>query len=535
MSTLLAIPWEAREDLALDDDVCYAALVARDARFDGVFFVGVTTTGIYCRPVCTARVPGRARCTFHPSAALAERAGFRACFRCRPELAPGGGAAGARERAGTVGALDGLVQAAVARIEAGALNEGSLAELAAELGVTDRHLRRAVQARLGVSPVELAQSRRLALAKRLLHDTRLTLAEVAHASGFGSVRRFNALFQSRFRRPPTALRRQLRETVAAGHDPSPAVASSADGWLELRLDYRPPLQWRALLGFIAARAIPGVEAVVDGEYRRALRLGERRGQVRVRPHPRPGRAALVARVSPSLVGALMPLVARLRHLFDLDAHPGAIDAALARDRRLGPSVRRHPGLRVPGTLDGFEMAVRAVLGQQVSVRAATTLAGRLAAALGEPLDATFDAQLPQRLFPTAARVAGAALEDLTGLGLTRARAATVHALARAVAGGELRLDGVGALEPVLERLMALPGIGPWTAQVVAMRALRWPDAFPAGDLGLKKGAAGLSAAGLAERAAAWRPWRAYAVMHLWTSSDVEARSSASSGATIEER
>jgi AraC family transcriptional regulator of adaptative response / DNA-3-methyladenine glycosylase II len=470
-------------------DTWYRALSARDARFDGVFFVGVQTTGIYCRPVCRARTPGADRCVFFHRAAEAERGGFRACFRCRPELAPGNG---------PVDSVPRLVEAAMARIEAGALNEGSLDALAGELGVTGRHLRRAMAAELGVSPVELAQSRRLALAKQLLHETGLPLAEIAFASGFSSVRRFNALFQARFGGPPSSLRRAraLAETDA----------------ISLRLDYRPPLDWPALVGFLGARAIPGVESVEGSVYRRSVRLGDRTGWIAV--HHDPARPALRAEISLSLAGALMPLVGRLRALFDLDAHPTAIDAHLGADPTLAALVARRPGLRVPGAFDGFETAIRAVLGQQVSVRAATTVSGRLAHALGDPVETPF-ADVT-RLFPRAEVVAGATEAAIATLGMPGARARTVLALAGAVASGSVRLDRRGDAARAMEQLEALPGVGAWTAHYVAMRALGWPDAFPASDLALRQALGGITARDALTTAEPWRPWRAYAALHLWT-------------------
>jgi AraC family transcriptional regulator of adaptative response / DNA-3-methyladenine glycosylase II len=471
--------------VGVNPDACYEALRARDARFDGVFFVGVTTTGIYCRPVCRVRMPGRDRCVFFDRAAEAERDGYRACFRCRPELAPGHAPMDSVPR---------LVRAAVARIDAGALNDGSVDDLAGELGVTARHLRRALETELGVSPVELAQSRRLALAKQLLQDTALPLAEVAFASGFHSVRRFNALFRDRFDRPPTAVRRAHGE---------------GDASLSLRLDYRPPLDWPGLVAFFRARAVPGVEVVDGDEIRRAVVVGERAGIVAVRPDAG-GRPALRATVSASLAPALMRVVAGLRALFDLDAHPRRVAETLARDPLLRASVARRPGLRVPGAIDGFELALRGVLGQQVSVRAATTLAGRLAARFGRPVAGPGI----ERAFPTAAALARAAEGDVAAVGMPAARARAVVALARAVDAGLRLAPGVDP-EATMARLRELPGIGEWTAQYVAMRGLAWPDAFPAGDLGVRRALGGASAAAAEERAAAWRPWRAYAVLHLW--------------------
>jgi AraC family transcriptional regulator of adaptative response / DNA-3-methyladenine glycosylase II len=473
----------------LDPATCYRAVTARDARFDGLFFVAVRTTGIYCRPVCPARTPRRDRCAFFERAAEAEREGFRACFRCRPELAPGNA---------SVDSVPRLVAAAVRRIETGFLNERSVDDLAADLGIGPRHLRRAVAAEVGVTPVELAQSRRMALAKQLLHDSSLPMAEVALASGFGSLRRFNALFRARFGRPPSALRRKL----GAGAPP---------GTLVLRLDHRPPLDWEAAIQFLADRATPGVESVAGGAYRRTVRIGERTGWVSVSPDP--ARPALRAEVSLSLVAALLPLVARLRALFDLDAHPEVIGEHLRGDRLLAPGLRRRPGLRLPGAFDGFEAAVRAVVGQQVSVAAATTVSGRLASALGEPIETPFPEL--NRLSPRPEALARAGEDRIAPLGMPGARARTLVALGRAVASGELSLERGGERSQALERLRALPGVGDWTAQVVAMRALGDPDAFPAGDLGVRKALGGLDPRRAAARAERWRPWRAYAAMHLW--------------------
>ena len=474
--------------MPLEADTRYRALAARDPRFDGLFFVGVKTTGIYCRPVCPARTPRRERCTFFETAAAAERDGFRACFRCRPELAPGNAQMDATSR---------LVNAAVSRIAAGVLNEGSVEELAAGLGVTDRHLRRVLVEALGVSPVELAQTARLALAKRLLHDSSLGLAELAFASGFQSVRRFNSAFDARFHRSPTSVRREAQEDGSEG--------------VRLRLDYRPPFSWSSVLRFFAARAMPGVEAVEGDVYRRTVHLGSTKGWLSVEPHTT--QPALVATLSSSLLGELMPIVAKLRRVFDLDAHPAEVDACLSKDATLRPLVRAKPGLRVPGAFDGFETTVRAVLGQQVSVKGATTLAGRLVERFGAPVRTPFDGL--RRVFPTAARLAQTSERELASIGLPGARARTLLELARAVKSGLVLEPGVD-VEDVLIRLAELPGIGPWTTQYVAMRALASPDAFPASDLGVLKALKVTRAEQALERAESWRPWRAYATLHLWS-------------------
>jgi AraC family transcriptional regulator of adaptative response / DNA-3-methyladenine glycosylase II len=476
-----------------DDDTCYRALVARDARLDGLFFVGVATTGIYCRPVCRARTPGRGRCRFFATASEAEHDGFRACFRCRPELAPGSAPHDAVPR---------LVASAVRRIGEGALNDVSVEALARSLGVSGRHLHRAVVATLGVSPVELAQTQRLAFAKRLLHDSSLGVAEIAFASGFRSVRRFNSAFRSRFGRCPSEARRTLGRVAGSAREDA----------IRLRLDFRPPLAWSELLRFLAMRAIPGVEHVEDGVYRRTVTVGGRAGWIRAAIDE--GRGCVQADVSASLVGALVPLAARLRHLLDLDARPSEIDALLAQDPLFRPRVRATPGRRVPGAFDGFEAAARAVLGQQVTVKGATTLAARLVARFGVPFASPFPDL--HHLFPEPSRLAAASVAEVSALGMPGARARALIELARAVRGG-LELAPGAPVEPTLARLGQLPGFGDWTKQYVALRALGWPDAFPAGDLGV------LAALGVKRprdaiaRAEGWRPWRAYATLHLWSS------------------
>jgi len=472
----------------LDREACYRALQARDARYDGRFYTAVVSTGVFCRPVCPARTPRPDRCLFFPSAAAAHAAGFRPCLRCRPELAPG--VAGWNGTASTV-------SRALALIGDGAWGEGDDVEALAErLGVGARHLRRLFAEHLGAPPVAVAQAQRVMLAKRLLAESALPIAEVALAAGFGSVRRFNDVMRRTFGRAPRALR-------AAG------AAAGAPGEVTLRLAHRAPYHWGAMLGFLAGRALPGVEQVEDGEYRRTFSLDGAAGAVAVRAGPRGDH--LLARIRLSRVSALPAVVGRLRRLLDLDADAPAIDAHLGTDPALAPLVRARPGLRVPGAWEPFELAVRAVVGQQISVAAARTIAGRIAATAGERLP---DGGLA---FPTAERLAAAPLD---GLGLTRARAASLSALARAIAADPRLLEPRGTLDEMLERLEALPGVGRWTAQYVAMRALREPDAFPEADLGLlralERRGVRPSPAALLRRAEAWRPWRAYAALHLWT-------------------
>lgn len=522
-------------DMALLDDAqLYRALIARDTRFDGVFFVGVTSTRVYCRPVCSAPKPRPEHCRYYVSAAAAERRGFRPCLRCRPELAPGTALA-SHGTAASIDAVRWLAHAAAARIAAGALDRGGVDVLAAELGVTARHLRRAVERELGATPVELAQTRRLLTAKQLLCDTDLPVTQVALASGFQSVRRFNTLFRERYRLAPSALRRRARLRQDSGI--VMAETAPAGETISLSLAYRPPLDWRAMLDYLAARATPGVEAVApDGRYWRTVQLHGHRGYIALGPaaatraarHARVGRAPDVRlELSVTLLPVLVPLIARLRSLLDLDADPVAIAAHLSGDPALGVLVAQRPGLRVPGAVDGFELALRTVLGQQVSVRGATTLAGRLARLVAEPLLATPPVRVGAPPIPlthlpvTAARLADASPALVAEIGLPRTRAACIVALARAVAAGELpALSGdVPGGDPAthMQRLMEVPGIGPWTATYIAMRALRWPDAFPEGDLALRKAMGGLSPARLRAVAERWRPWRAYAAQHLWAS------------------
>jgi AraC family transcriptional regulator, regulatory protein of adaptative response / DNA-3-methyladenine glycosylase II len=488
--------------------------MARDARFDGVFFVGVTTTRIYCRPICPAITPREDRCRFYSSAAAAERRGFRPCLRCRPELAPGGGDA---HEPASVDAVAALARVAAARIAAGALDRQSVTELAASLGVSDRHLRRSVDRELGASPAELAQTRRLLTAKQLLTDTTLSMSAVAAAAGFRSVRRFNALFQQRYRLSPTALRRDVRIGAVAESDATHAM-------LSLWLSYRPPYDWEAMRSYLAMRATAGVEWVTEREYWRTVSIDGAIGAIRIGlASGTRRRSALHLSFTPSLLPVLVQLLTRLRRVLDLDCHPRIVAAYLGDDPLLSESVAARPGLRVPGAFDGTELAVRTVLGQQVSVRGANTLARRLVERLATPLPTTLRAQLPDaltHLAVTAEQIVSAGTDVIATIGMPRTRAAAIVSIARSSLEEIPELHDGWCTDPhtVMLRLRGLPGIGEWTAQYVAMRALRWPDAFPEGDLVLQKSAGGLSAARLRARAESWRPWRAYAAQHLWAMS-----------------
>jgi AraC family transcriptional regulator of adaptative response / DNA-3-methyladenine glycosylase II len=471
--------------MILDTERCYRALQAHDARFDGRFFVGVASTGIYCRPVCRVRTPGIANCRFFPSAAAAESSGFRPCMRCRPELAPGNAAVDAGAR---------LVHAAAGLIEDGLLMDDSVEGLAQRLGVTDRHLRRVFRSELGVSPVQFVQTQRLLLAKRLLTDTALPVTDVALASGFGSVRRFNTLFQTRYRMRPG----DLRKTAGTAKQPE---------LLEFSLSYRPPLDWDALLAFLGRRTIAGVEHVQDQTYLRTVRINGTAGWLAVtRDRSRP---ALRIAVSASLSRVVPAVLSRVKRAFDLGCDPEQIAVAL------GPLALQRPGLRLPGTFDGFEAAVRAILGQQITVRAAHTIAGRFAAAFGEPIPSPHVAL--RCVFPSVERVAALAPSDIAELGIVSARAKAIIGIASALHAGRLRLDPSADVDATLRVLRELPGVGEWTAQYLAMRALGWPDAFPHTDFGVLKALRETNPKRALAHAEQWRPWRAYAVIHLWNS------------------
>lgn len=483
---------------SLPAHVCQRALDARDARFDGLFFVGIVTTGIYCRPTCPSRRADPDHRRFFNSAATAESAGFRPCLRCRPELAPG---------RTLIDAVSRLAYTAAHRIGAGALNGRSVADLAAELGVSERHLRRALQREMGVSPVELAQTHRLLLAKRLLAETALSVTDIAFASGFESLRRFNVTFRERYGMSPSALRRPspVKETRRA----------PASDLLRMTLAYRPPLAWDVLTTFLRCEATPGVEIVEGCRYGRTVRIEGRSGVVFAEDSP--AESLVKVDISPSLLPVLMPLLARLRQLFDLDAEPTVVDAHLERGG-LAALVRERPGVRLPGALDGFEVGFRALLrGAASSGKAARELAGRVAKALGEPLDTGIPAL--HLLAPGAERVADAGATGLVAIGVPRRRAEVLLAFARAVAGGALRLDPGNDVAETHRALMEIAGIDERLATTIVMRALYWPDAFPSSDRALQHAAGAASPRALRARAEKWRPWRAYAALHLWLKHD----------------
>jgi AraC family transcriptional regulator, regulatory protein of adaptative response / DNA-3-methyladenine glycosylase II len=494
----------------LDPRVCYKALQTHDERFDGRLFVGVVSTGVYCRPVCPVRPPKFENCRFYPSAAAAQEAGFRPCLRCRPETAP---------EAGSWRGTFNTVSRGLALIADGELDGGRarVDRLAERLGLGERQLRRLFQQHLGATPVAVAQTRRVLLATQLIRDTRLPMAEIAHASGFRSVRRFNETFQQVFHRPPGALRRRLASSL-------PEESIVRDG-VTVKLRYRPPYDWAAMLAHLSSRAVQGVEWVQGATYFRTVLHDGHTGTVRVAHDV--DTANLVATIRFPCVRALPAIVARIRRVFDLGADVKAIGSHLARDPLLASLVAGRPGLRVPGGWDGFELAARAVLGQQVSVDIARTLAGQLAGLCGTPLEDPQGTPVSlERAFPTAVQVAGA---NLSALGVTGARRRTLVGLARAALDDPMLFHPLGTVEQTVTKLRAVPGVGEWTAQTIALRAAREPDAFPASDRALLRFAArhcgkAIDPAQLRDRAQRWRPWRAYAAQHLWAA-EAELRSS----------
>jgi AraC family transcriptional regulator, regulatory protein of adaptative response / DNA-3-methyladenine glycosylase II len=517
------------EGMALDSATCRRARLARDARFDGRFFVAVRTTGVYCRPVCPAVPPAERNVTYFSTAAAAAEAGYRACLRCRPECAPGTPA--------WAGASTTVVRA-LRLIGDGTVDLESVDELAARLGVGGRHLRRLFVEHLGASPVAVVQVGRLLSAKRLIDETDLPLTTVAMSAGYRSVRRFNAAFLESYGRSPRQLREASRSRAARS-------AAAAGGVYAFQLRFRPPFDWEAMLAFLAPRATAGVEVVDGHRYARSIEVDGQAGLLDVTPS---GDHAMQLTVAVPVPARLLGVVSRVRRMFDLDADPMAVSQALAADPLLRPLIRRRPGLRVPGAWDGYELGVRAILGQQVSVAAATTLAGRLVTMFGRPVPglATVErpaarlrtvtadprstrtertraegesghreVRQPTHLFPPAATLADAAVERI---GIPAARGRAIQSFARAVADGRVSFDADTDRREFRERLLALPGIGEWTAEYIALRALGDPDAFPSSDLGLLKATGASSAGKLNRHAEAWRPWRGYAALHLWTAS-----------------
>jgi AraC family transcriptional regulator, regulatory protein of adaptative response / DNA-3-methyladenine glycosylase II len=479
-----------------DPKTLYKALTARDPRFDGLFFVGVTSTGIYCRPICPAKTPKQSNCVFFDGAQQAEQARFRPCLRCRPELAPGNAPVDDSQR---------IAQLIVQRLEDGTIDENAgLEGISDQFELSSRQIRRIVRKELGVAPIQLILTRRLLLAKQLLTETKLPVTEVAFASGFSSLRRFNDAFNSRYGVAPTRLR---KHAVDDGNTMAGAGTST------LQLAYRPPYDWTGVLAFLATRALTGIEWVTKDFYARTVQLGDCTGWIKVTLAQK--KNTLLLEFTHSLTPVLPSLLSRVRDLFDLNARPDIIAKHLGRDKRLAPLLRKTPGMRVPGAFNGFELGLRAVIGQQVTVKAATTLTCRFVAAFGESILTPYPEL--NRLTPTPTRISKATIDDIAKLGIVSARSKCIIALAQAEKSGAVPLDR-GVLhnpDDAIARLTTLPGIGEWTAHYIAMRALRWPDAFPNGDIAIRNNLGGVSAREAEEMSQAWRPWRSYAVLHIW--------------------
>jgi AraC family transcriptional regulator of adaptative response / DNA-3-methyladenine glycosylase II len=479
--------------MRLDPDTCYQTLLARDRRFDGWFFVGVSSTGIYCRPVCPVRTPKRENCHFFVSAAAAEKAGFRPCLRCRPELAPGNGLLDVSAQ---------LARSAATLIEEGFLNSAGIQALAARVGVTDRHLRRIFDAEYGVSIVEFVQTQRLLMAKRLLTDTRLPVTRIALAAGFGSVRRFNDLFLKKYGLNPQRFRK--------------TTDSNPPDTLSFALGYRPPFSWSGMQGVLRQWQIGGVEDVSDDRYTRVVEIkkGEQSviGWISVANDPR--RYAINVTMPASVIPVLAEILERVRRMFDLSASPDLIDG------HLGDLAIEHPGMRVPGALDGFEIAVRGIVGQHVCAPNARLILSRIAERFGTTTTAPCELT---RTFPSASTFARLPVCALQEAGMTRARADTIVALASEVASGRIMLEPAAPLEDTLHALRRIRGLDEWTVQYIAMRSLGWPNAFPDGDAVLKRQLGYSSASELNRHAEQWQPWRAYAALHVWRQHEDQCR------------
>lgn len=483
----------------LTNDSLYAAFKAKDARFDGRFFIGISTTGIYCRPVCKARQPKKENCTFYLTAAEAEQAGFRPCLLCRPEIAPGSSISDATAM---------LVHRAARMLDENCGSGQSLDELSGRLGCTDRHLRRVFTAEYNVSPVQYLQTCRLLLAKNLLTDTNLSVLDVAMSAGFGSLRRFNDLFKKHYQLSPAALRKRIPEE------------KNRNSSITLALGYRPPYRWKEVLDFFAVRAIPGVETISGGEYLRTVHLQDAEGKHVygwLRAGHNPNKNALTVTVSETLLSVLPQVLAKMRHLFDLYCDPYTVYETLAQMNNIRPGLCVL-GTRLPGSFNAFEMAVRAVLGQQITVKAASTLAGRLVISYGAPIQTGIEGLT--HVFPSPEDILaldGPIENHLGPLGIIAARARTIYELAKALEQGKIDFGLCAQPETEMKKLLAIPGIGSWTAQYIAMRTMEWPDAFLETDAGVKKALAHYTSKELLEMAEAWRPWRSYATINLWSS------------------
>lgn len=473
----------------------YQALASHDSRFDGHFFVGVSSTGIYCRPVCRVRTPKQENCVFYKSAAQAEAAGFRPCLKCRPELSPP-----------TVIRDQHPILSAITQLEdRGELDFNTLA-LAKHLNISERHLRRQMSEAFGISPSHFLLTRRLLRSKKLLTETDLAIADIAYISGFSSLRSFNTHFKNRYHLTPSHLRRQSTKPsakqAALSHAPAPCI--------QLMLQYRPPYDWHHLIAFLQQRTVHGVEHVQENAYIRTVNLIIKEksycGWLMVRPHMTKANT-LAIDISESLSEIIPILLNKLEHQFDLHAEPELIA------QQLGSLGISNPGIRLPGSFDGFEMAVRAILGQQVTVKAAHTLAGRFAKAFGEKIETPYEHLTT--LFPSALTASELSIDQIASLGIISKRAETIKAVAQKISQGDISLQPTASPEEIIKALQEITGIGHWTAHYIAMRALHWPDAFPHTDLGIMKALNEKRPKALLTLADSWRPWRSYAVMHLW--------------------
>jgi AraC family transcriptional regulator of adaptative response / DNA-3-methyladenine glycosylase II len=474
--------------MTLDWQVCSRARLSRDPRFDGKFFIGVLSTKIYCRSICPVPTVKEKNVRYFPTAAAAAGAGFRPCLRCRPECSPGTPA--------WLGTSI-TVSRALRLIGESGLDDGGMEGLAERLGVGARHLRRLFVQHLGAPPSIVSKTRRVHFAKKLIDETRLPMNEVAITSGFGCVRRFNDAMRRTYKRTPTQIRRLARQKEI-----------QPENQFLFHLRFRPPYQWKSMLTFLAARATPGVEAVGLGSYRRSISFNGCHGYFEVRLDE--GDDALAVHLQIADLRSLYRIIERIRSMFDLNADWAAIAQALGTDPALGTLISGEPGMRVPGCWNGFELAVRAILGQQISVKGATTLAGRIAKSFGQPFSGPAGLT---HIFPTPEILADA---ELSSVGLTKKRAETIRALARAVSSGGIRFEGIRDSNACLMQLVEIPGIGNWTAQYIAMRALGEPDALPTGDFALLRASGLRTSRDLEKRAEAWRPWRSYATIYLWS-------------------
>lgn len=480
----------------IDNQIAYKALISRDSRFDGVFYVGVRSTGIYCRPICPAKKPKIENCQFFETAAAAEKNSFRPCLRCRPELAPGNAPMDGPKR---------IAYLIMQYLEESMLNGSMNTEnIAGKFKLSSRQLRRIVQTELGVSPIQLIQTRRLLLAKQLLSETSLPITDIAFSSGFSSLRRFNDAFSKHYQLTPTALR----------NDSLTNKQTISTNTLRIQLHYRPPYDWQGILEFLKLRMMKNVELITDESYIRTVRLGKFQGWIKIDRHI--ANHALVLEFTPTLLSVLPVLLNRIRHLFDLNARPDLINSQLSKDTLMKSLVENNPGQRLPGAFDPFELALRAILGQQITVKAATTLAGRICNAFGKQIKTPFNELT--LLTPTPERIAKLSIDDIAKLGIISKRAECIIALAKAYSSNSLPLDMITNPETSIKNLLALPGIGAWTAQYVAMRALNWPDAFPKEDIAIRKKLGNVTAKQAEQLSQKWRPWRSYAVLHIWNNS-----------------